>query len=804
MTFSETTETKLTPMEEQYFYFKKQYPDCLLFYRLGDFYELFNEDAVIASKILGLVLTHRHSMPMCGIPWHAHEMYLAKLVKLGYRIAICDQKETPEESKRRGNKGPIARDITRIVSSGTVVEDALLNGNKNNWLLAMVQEKDKTALAYADISSGEFFVEELPGNDVSACITRISPAEIICSDSFCSNKQMLSILERYKNIVHILPSIKYNIKIATDRLTKFFGVSFIDSFGKYSQNVTQAIAMIIDYVSSVYKDINTTSLNVPKHVTTSDYMSLDSFTQKSLELTVTQSGESNGTLLSCLDTTSTTQGARMLARWIKAPLLDLEQINSRLNYIDFFVKSHHCLKQVSDYLKTIPDLERATSRIVMRKCGPRDIKAVQIALQSFVKMNEIFKQNLKDLFIDDNKIIEITKKLSMAIIDAPPLLARDGNFICPGYDRVLDEYNNLLNNGAVIIKNLQHRYISETGISTLKIKNNGILGYFIEITPTYINRVPIDFIHRQTLGSCIRYTTKELSEVANRIYSADVNAKQRELFIFDELINYISSYNDLLHRISNTISFIDVITSFARNANERNYVRPIFNKNNCIEIKSGRHPVVEQSLQYLGNKFTQNDYKSNSELILLTGPNMGGKSTYLRQNALILIMAQIGSYVPAEFANLPIVDRIFSRVGASDDIASGKSTFMVEMLETATILNQATSNSFVILDEVGRGTSTQDGLAIAWAVAEELANNIHANTIFATHYHELTEVKKNIPNIKFYTVEVSENGDDVIFLHKITSGTASKSFGLHIATLAGFPKHVLKRANDIMKLLGQS
>ncbi len=805
MTEPKLPELKLTPMEEQYFSVKKQYPDCLLFYRLGDFYELFNDDAIIASKILGLVLTHRQSMPMCGIPWHAHEMYLAKLVKLGYRIAICDQTETPEEAKLRGNKGPVAREVTRIVSSGTVIEDALLNGKQNNWLLAINRDKDKAGLAYTDVSSGEFFVEELSKNDVLSCIAKVNPAEIICSDIFCSDKQMLSILEKYKNIVHILPGVKYNTKNAIDRLTKFFGVSFIDSFGKYSPNVVQSISMIVDYISSVYRvqDAKVINLYPPKLVNTSDYMLLDEFTQKSLELTVTQAGERNGSLLSCLDTTRTTQGARMLARWINAPLITLEKIKSRLDYVDFFVNSGDTLRQVSEILKVIPDLERAISRIVMKKCGPRDIKAVQNALQNFIAINEIFKQNLKTLFVDSPTLGEVLKKLSGAIIDTPPLLARDGNFIQPGYDELLDEYNELLNNGGNIIKDLQHKYISELCIPTLKIKNNGVLGYFIEISPTYANHVPSDFIHRQTLGSYVRYTTKELANIANNIYSAEANARQRELSIFDELIAYLASYSDLLRNISDTISFTDVITSFARNAKERHYVRPAFNDNNCIEIKSGRHPVVEQALLFSGNKFTVNDYYSNNEITLITGPNMGGKSTYLRQNALIMIMAQIGSYVSADFANLPIIDRIFSRVGASDDIASGKSTFMVEMLETATILNQATSRSFVILDEVGRGTSTQDGVAIAQAVAEELANNIRVNTIFATHYHELINIKNTIPNIKFSTVKVIENGDDIVFLHKIVSGFAGKSFGLHVATLAGFPKHVLERAKKITDTLIQ-
>lgn len=801
----ESCAEKLTPMEEQYFNVKKQYSDCLVFYRLGDFYELFNEDAVIASKILGLVLTHRQSMQMCGIPWHAHEMYLAKLVKQGYRIAICEQVETPDNAKQRGHKGPIERKVTRIISSGTVIEDALLNSNCNNWLLAIVKCIEKVGIAYADVSSGNFLVEEIEPQDVLSCITRINPSEIICLDEFCANKEMLSMLENYKNIIRILPNIKYTKEIATSRLAKFYNVKFIDAFVNYSACIVQATAMVVDYISTVYNSVNPTdiSLNVPKLVNVSDYMLMDSFTQKSLELDNTQSGEYKGSLLSCIDTTKTAQGSRMLARWVKSPLVNLEKINIRLDYVEFFTQNNKVLETILDTLETTPDLERSVSRIMMKKCGPRDIKAVQSSLQRFTTINELLSNHtvLNSLAVTNLNISQIVEKLSGAIIDTPPLLTRDGGFIRSGYDELLDEYRDLLDNGETIIKNLQRKYATDTEIPTLKIKNNGILGYFIEITPTYINRVTSDFIHRQTLGSCIRYTTKELSSTANEIYSAEANARQRELFIFETLVEDLASHHELLRKISDRISFIDVITSFARNAQDRHYVRPQFNDDNYINICDGRHPVVENSLRSSGEKFIENDYDSKCNLTLLTGPNMGGKSTYLRQNALIMIMAQIGSFVPARSAKLAVVDRIFSRVGASDDIASGRSTFMVEMLETATILNQATSKSFVILDEIGRGTSTQDGLAIAWAVAEELALNIKVNTIFATHYHELFGIRETIPTVKFSSVQIHEDGENIVFLHKIAPGFTGRSFGIHVASIAGFPKKVLARANEIMQKL---
>ena len=787
----------------QYKKLKDKNPDCLLFYRLGDFYELFYGDAVVASKILGLVLTHRQDAPMCGIPYHAYETYLSKLVNSGYRIAICEQTETPEEAKKRGNKGPIEREVVRIVTSGTLVEESLLSSKANNYLLSIVSENSDIGLAYADVSSGMFFVEISSIADIISIITKINPSEIICIDSLCDNMEILNKLEQYKSILHILPNVKFNNTSAIERLTKFYNIKFIESFGNFPKCVIKAASIVVDYISNMYSSAKI-SLLPPRFVNSSEYMNLDSFTQKSLELITTHSGSRQGSLLSCLDCTKTSQGARMLSRWITSPLTNISKITSRFNFVEFFVNNKIILDSIRELLYTTPDIERAVSRVLMDKCNPKDIRSILVSLINFRQINEILLNNeqLRPLYIDDKAINEIIDKLSSAIVEDPPTFARDGNFIKNGYDKQLDEYKKLLDNAEYYIRQMQVEYVNDSGIPSLKIKNNDVLGYFIEISPSYVRKVPYNFIHRQTLSSCMRYTTQDLIDIANKIYSAKANTKQRELFLFDELVQYIAKYQKLLRNVSHIISFVDVITSFANQAIVNNYAKPIFVNEKIIKIINGRHPVVEQSLKNKGESFVQNSFNcdESSILTILTGPNMGGKSTYLRQNALIILMAQIGSFVPADEAILSISDRIFSRVGASDDIASGKSTFMVEMLETAAILNQATDKSFVILDEIGRGTSTYDGLSIAWAVAEELALKIKVRTLFATHYHELIDLKNTINNVNYLTVEIQtdETNDTIQFIHKIIKGFANKSFGVNVALMAGFPKQVISRAKEIM------
>jgi DNA mismatch repair protein MutS len=788
-------------MFEQYFSIKQENQNCLIFFRLGDFYELFGEDAIVASKELGLVLTKRQDVPMCGIPWHAHEMYLAKLVKSGHRVAICEQTETPEEAKKRGNKAIVERKITRIVTSGTITEEAMLDNKANNFLFAISNEfNGRLGVAYADISTGSFFVEEIESIEVLSVILRVAPSEIICPDKLLSQEEFLSKMGVYKSIIHALPCAKFMNTTCLENLASFFDVKFIDSFGNFSQCVIEAASEIVEYVSSMYSSSHI-SLSIPKLINAFEFMYIDHFTRRSLEIDFSVNGK-NSCVLHNMDKTLTPHGYRLLSGWLVNPLVDIRRINDRLDYVEFFMNNKSILNEVRNVLDHFPDCERALARIVINKARPRDLRTILISIQKSLALESLISNfdNLRDFKLSFKSICDIQAMLEGALVESPPLLARDGGFIRRKYDVELDEYRDLLDNGEYIIQRMQKTYVEETGISSLKIKNNGVLGYFIEVSPNYSSKVPYTFIHRQTLGSAIRYTSKELSEIANKIYSASSNAKYRELEIFEKIVQKITNFTEQLRAVVNNIAFLDVVSSFAILSIENGYTRPLFTNDKTIDIQNGRHIVVENNLRLNGLKFVANDciLSDGSEISILTGPNMGGKSTYLRMIAIITIMAQTGSFVPADRAVIGTVDRIFSRVGAADDISAGKSTFMVEMLETATILRQATERSLVILDEIGRGTSTHDGLAIAWAVAEELGLSIKARTIFATHYHELINVKNTLPNVKFLTVKVEEWNEKIIFLHKIEDGFTSKSYGIHVASLAGFPKHVINRAKELL------
>jgi DNA mismatch repair protein MutS len=795
---------KQTPLMEQYSAIKKQNPDCLLLFRLGDFYELFFEDAVKTASELGIVLTQRNGVPMCGIPWHAHEMYLTKLVKNGHRVAICDQVETPEEARLRGWKGPIERKVVRIVTSGTIVEQSMLLEKSHNFLMAISNMLDnKLGVAYADVSTGSFFVEEINCEDLLLTISKISPTEVVCPDSLLSKKDFLESVDKFKSIIIALPNSKFTGNSPSSKLAAFFKVNFIDSFGNFSKCELEAAAEIVEYISDVYS-ANNVGLSIPKLIHYGDYMVLDHFTRKSLELDKTQNGCKKGSLLHDIDNTLTSQGGRLLERWLMQPLVNTQEIEKRLDFVEFFVNETLVLQEIRNVLKNFPDVERALSRVLLQKAGPRDLRYVAIAIEKFLDLDRVLSklEKLEKLTLSADSLITLKDLLNTSLIAEPPVLTRDGGFIKKGYDRELDELVDLMDNGEYVIQKLQKTYVEETGIQTLKIKHNGTIGYFIEVSPNHISKIPYSFIHRQSLGSCIRYTTRELTDIAGKIYSAESSAKRREMEIFEELIAQIAFFAETIRYISDNASFIDVVTSFSYLAINNHYSRPIISNDKTFYVKNGRHPVVENRLLSNGVKFISNDCEmaDDCELLILTGPNMGGKSTYLRQNAIIAIMAQIGSFVPADIAKIGVIDRIFSRVGSSDDISSGKSTFMVEMLETATILRQSTEKSFVILDEVGRGTSTYDGLAIAWAVIEEIATNIKARAIFATHYHELIKIKECLENVRFLTVKVTTWEDQVIFLHKVEEGFASKSYGLNVAALAGFPKKVILRANEVLNV----
>jgi DNA mismatch repair protein MutS len=792
-------------MMQQYRAVKEEYPDSLVFYRLGDFYELFGDDAVVASKELGLVLTKRQDTPMCGVPWHASEMYLMKLIRNGHTVAICEQMETPEEAKKRGGgKATVDRRVTRVVTQGTLTEQSMLAEKSNNFLLALSDEADKKlGVAYADVSTGLFFVEEVPITELPAVLSKVAPSEIVCPDCLLSRKHILDNLDRYRSIVRAIPSSRFMGSTVASRLAKFFGLQCIDAFGNLSKQCVEAASEVAEYISDVYKSPDVVCLAFPKYVGSSKHMYLDSFTRKSLELSHSNSGDKRSTLLYHIDRTATAQGARMLSRWLMEPLNDISQINTRLDYVEFFFENRSVLEQVRSTLSGLPDIERSLSRTLMGKAGPRDLRCISVALRKASEVGEHIAQfqQLESIELSFSGAEKIIRTLDSALTDTLPVLTRDGGFIREGYDSELDEYIHIIKNGDLIVYDMQKTYVNEIGIPSLKIKKNSILGYFVEISPNFASKMPYRFVHRQSLATCMRYTSEELVETANKIYSAESNMKRRELAIFEDMMRIVANEQTVIRKVANHISFLDLVTSFAYLAIENNYVKPRLIAERILRIRNGRHPVVENNLRANGVKFIANDCEmiEGGNVVILTGPNMGGKSTFLRQNAIIIIMAQIGSFVPADYAEIGVANRIFSRVGASDDIAAGRSTFMVEMVETATILQQATADSFIILDEIGRGTSTYDGLAIAWAVIEEIANNIGSRTLFATHYHELVKVKDDIPSIKFLTVKVEEWQDEIVFLHRIEDGFADKSYGLNVALLAGFPKRVVDRASIVLK-----
>lgn len=797
-----------TPMIAQYTEIKKQHPDSLLFFRLGDFYELFCEDAEIASKELGLVLTKRVDLPMCGIPHHAYEMYVTRLINGGHKVAICEQLESPEEAKKRGGKTTIRRGVTRIISRGTIVESSLLTDKQSSFLMSVVMTGKKIGIAYSDISIGNFRVESIDTQDLLTNITRINPAEIICADNILTSHIALDVMQKFKSIIYPISSDRFSLDSCKKRLTNFYGVKFIDAFGVLPSECVVAAALILEYVNNAHVNADI-KLDFPKFENSENYMQIDHFTRKSLELHQSIHGDKKSSLFYTIDKTLTAQGSRLLSEWLANPLSDIKKIQKRLNFVEFFFDNRDFLSKLRSAIDNLPDIERAISRIYMNRGGPRDLSAVKTALEKITRLIHFVRtrEELSSLDSDITVFKEITAELKESLSESDlPVSANDGNFIVNGYDMELDECRNLVRNGGYIIQSLQKRYVEETGIANLKIKQNGVLGYFIETTANNTSKVPYEFIHRQTLASCIRYTTPELSTIANKIYTGEGEAKRRELIIFEKLCEKIRFLYDSIKEVSQKISFIDCVSALAVLAVEHKYVRPIMVGDLVLSIKGGRHPVVEQNMIKDGEKFTSNDCEIDKKSIIsiVTGPNMGGKSTYLRQNAIIIIMAQIGSYVPSSEAVIGVVDKIFSRVGASDDISSGKSTFMVEMIETSVILRQATEKSFVILDEIGRGTSTYDGLSIAWAVVEEIHNNIRSRTLFATHYHELRQIANNIQNVKFLTVSVSESGGNIAFLHKIKDGFADKSYGIHVAMLSGFPTRVVDRAEEVLKNISKN
>jgi DNA mismatch repair protein MutS len=814
-----------TPMMAQYLEIKAAHPGCLLFYRMGDFYELFFADAEAASRTLGIALTKRgrhqgEEIPMCGVPIHASDQYLERLIRAGHRVAICEQLEDPAEAKKRGAKSVVRRDVIRLITPGTLTEDTLLKSAKNNFIAAVARIKADSglALAFADISSGEFVVMPVAADRLAAELAALEPGEIIYPDAL-AEMNLTSQLEATGAALTPLPMSRFDSAAAEKRLKDHFGVSAVDGFGAFTRAEVSGLGTLLDYVLLTQVG-RVPVLRAPRREEPSDRMIIDQATRSNLELTRSLGGETGTSLLSVLDRTVTAAGARLLARRLASPLTDPKAISGRLDSVSFFVEARDLREDIRKDLRQFPDIERALSRLALGRGGPRDLASVCGGLQAAEVLNERLRQPqgfsalsaelLQAQAMLSDRPLALLGDLASILGENLPLNARDGGFVREGHSSELDDHRKLRDETKQVIAQLQADYAGETGIKSLKIRHNNVLGYFIEVTAQ--NAAPLQapphnakFFHRQTIASAVRFVTQELSTLEERIASAANRALALELEIFERLTEAVKAESLRLSATAEAIAAIDVASALAELAARRNYVRPVVDRSLRIDIAQGRHPVVEAMLaQKAETPFVANDCTLSGDdkrIWLLTGPNMAGKSTFLRQNALIVIMAQMGSFVPARSAHLGIVDRLFSRVGAADDLARGRSTFMVEMVETAAILNQATERSFVILDEIGRGTATFDGLSIAWAAVEHLHEINRARALFATHYHELTALAGRLAGVANATVKVREWQGDVVFLHEVVAGVADRSYGIQVAKLAGLPSSVITRASEVLALL---
>ena len=829
MTGEKKKQSGITPMMEQYLKIKQEYKDYLIFYRMGDFYELFYEDATIASQALDITLTKRGKsegtdIPMCGVPFHAYESYLAKLIRQGYRVAICEQVETPEEAKKRGTKSLVKREVIRLVTAGTLTEDPLLDAKSNNFLMAISRLGYTLGIALFDMSTGEFFTKETDLNnhpedgELSSVLMRFLPAEVIISDEYLHNRNIYDVLKNYKEQLTVWPDERFNSENAKEYLQKVFQVDNLEGFGNFSRAEISAAGALLEYVEISQRG-KMPLLQKPKKVVEGQIVEIDASTRSSLELIETMSGNKQGSLFKAIDRTITASGGRMLASRIANPLRDVKAINERLDAVDFFVQNPNLREEIRQILRSVSDIGRSVSRLCIGRGGPRDLSNIKSTLALVPALRNMFYYNqdnktelncglpksLEKILKNLGEHSHLVRKLDEALLDKDlPLLSRDGGFIKKGYSPVLDEMSNLKNNSHQAIMTLQNKYSDQTGIQHLKVKYNSLVGYFVEVPTKNVTEIMEDktFIFRQSVLNASRFTTIELTELEDKIRGASEKALALELQIYDELVESIKISSDIIIKCSDALAEIDIASSVANLAVEYNYCRPVVDESYSFDIKCGRHPVVEQFLikdnaaPFVGNDCYMDEQQGN--LWLLTGPNMAGKSTFLRQNAIIAIMAQMGSYVPCQSAHIGIINKIFSRVGASDDLARGRSTFMVEMIETAGILNRADERSFVILDEIGRGTATFDGLSIAWAVVEYLHEINRCRTIFATHYHELTSLKGRLARLSLHCMKIKEFNDEVIFLHEVTDGAADRSYGIHVAKLAGLPKSLLKRADQIL------
>ncbi|MFT5182691.1 MAG: DNA mismatch repair protein MutS [Alphaproteobacteria bacterium] len=823
-----------TPMFAQWHEAKAAYPDCLLFFRMGDFYELFFDDAVAAAEALDIALTKRgHQdgtpIPMAGVPVHAAEQYLPKLIKAGHRVAVCEQVEDPAEAKKRGAKSIVRREVVRVVTPGTLSEDVLLDARQHNYLAAVAVSGSELGLAWLDMSTGEVWLQPLGAREhaalnLPAALARVAPGELLLPEPLVEEPALFETWAELRDVLTPLPASRFDSANAERRLTDYYGVATLEAFGAPGRAETAAAGALLDYLTLTQVDRLPRLARphmLPPPGAAGGVMEIDPATRRNLELTQTLAGARAGSLLAVIDRTVTGAGARLLAERLTAPLTDVAVIVGRLDLISCFIEAPGLRDDVRDSLRACPDIERALSRLGLGRGGPRDLAALRVGLSGAgILAGHLAGAPVELALLRDQLGVHdiLVDRLGRALADALPLQARDGGFVARGYSGALDEQSQLRDASRQTIAQLQSRYAEETGIAALKIKHNNVLGYFIEVTALHGDKLmdggkealaeAHGLIHRQTMANAMRFTTVELSDLEDRISRAGERALAIELELFDDLTGEALARADDIAKAARAMAALDVASGLAELAVVQRYCRPNVDDSATFRIVEGRHPVVEAALEDGAGAFVANDCdlsgdEDNGRLWLLTGPNMAGKSTFLRQNALIALLAQIGSFVPANEADIGVVDRLFSRVGAADDLARGRSTFMVEMVETAAILNQSSERSLVILDEIGRGTATFDGLSIAWATIEYLHHESRCRTLFATHFHELTSLAARLEQLVCRTMRVKEWQGDVVFMHEVVPGTADRSYGIHVARLAGLPSAVLARAEEVLALLEQ-
>ncbi|WRH63050.1 MAG: DNA mismatch repair protein MutS [Fuscovulum sp.] len=810
------TEDTVTPMMAQYLEIKAQNAGALLFYRMGDFYEMFFDDAVAAAEALDIALTKRgfhlgEPIAMCGVPVHAAEGYLLTLIRKGFRVAIAEQLEDPAEAKKRGSKSVVRRDVVRLVTPGTLTEDALLEARRHNFLCAFAEVRDEAALAWADISTGEFRVMPCPPARLGPELARLAPREVLMSEA--RDGDLAGLVTESGAALTRLARGSFDSVSAEKRLCALFDVGTLEGFGRFDRAELSAMGALVDYLDLTQRG-KLPLLRPPVKEAPGGAMQIDAATRRNLELTQALSGGRDGSLLAAVDRTVTAPGARLLERRVSSPSRDLSVIHARLESVRFLLEQSLLRAELRDALRRVPDMDRALSRLALDRGGPRDMAAIRAGLTQAVSVAArlegapVLLADAARALVGHEALIDL---LDQALVAEPPLLARDGGFIAPGFDAELDQARRLRDEGRGVIAGMQADFIADTGIQSLKIKHNNVLGYFIETTSTHAERMlspPLSerFIHRQTTAGQVRFTTVELSELETRILNAGNHALEIEKRHYESLRQAVLAQAGPVGAAARALAEVDLTAAWADLAAEENWAEPVVDDSRAFVVEGGRHPVVERALRRQGaGPFVANDCAltegETPAIWLLTGPNMAGKSTFLRQNALIALLAQAGSYVPASRAHIGVVSQLFSRVGAADDLARGRSTFMVEMVETAAILNQADDRALVILDEIGRGTATYDGLSIAWATMEHLHGANRCRALFATHYHEMTALAGKLPGVENATVRVKEWEGDVIFLHEVQKGAADRSYGVQVARLAGLPAAVVDRAKVVLEAL---